>query len=214
MKFVIGAVFLVAAGVSIFVLAKPHPADEYPLALSAAYHKLETAQLVHGNSGAFGVLATSISGNGRDQIEWKAGGTFAAFDCMLNLTPQGDAATKIAVSCNGGGGGAASGLLMTMTRDAVIEQVDSTLTGRPYDIELAKGATAYRWPDDTVHHAGFNESVGNAIKMQGDIADEQAKMEQEHKSDEAMRDSANVGRPSVETAPMDTQPNANEGSNP
>ena len=103
---------------------------------------------------------------------------------------------------------------MTMTRTAVIEQVDSTLKNRPFDVELAQGATAYRWPEDTVHHADLNESIGNAVKMQGDLADEQARMEQAHKSDDVMRDSANVGRPSLPDAPVDNQPGANAGGNP
>jgi len=214
MNIVYGAVFLVAAGAGIYLVARPQPADEFPVSMTTAYNKLVSADLSHGQKGPFGGLTTSSSGNGHNQIEWKAGGSFAAFDCTLGLAPLGDSKTKVTVSCDGDGGGAANGMLVTMARDAVIEQVDSTLKGRPYDIELAKGATAYRWPEDTVHHAGFNESVGNAIKMQGDIAEEQAKMEQEHKSDEAMHDSANVGQPSVETAPMDTQPNSNEGSNP
>ena len=214
MNIVYGALLAAAAGVGVYVVAHPQPADEYPLALGDAYHKLETAQLVHGHKGAFGGLETSISGNGRDQLSWKAGGTFAAFDCTLKLAPLGEARTKVAVSCDGGGGGAATGLLMTMTRNAVIEQIDSTLKNRPYDIKLAEGGTAYRWPEDVVHHADFNESVGKAVQMGADIADENAKAEQQVKNDEAMRDSANVGRPSLQTAPVDTAPNSDEGSNP
>jgi hypothetical protein len=57
-------------------------------------------------------------------------------------------------------------------------------------------------------------SIGNAVKMQGDIADEQARMEQEHKSDDAMRDSASVGQPTVPQAAVDTRPDTTEGNNP
>lgn len=207
MNFAFGAaLLLIVGGAGIYILAKPQPADEFPVDMATAYHRLASAELSHGHKGPFGGLSTRISGNGRDSLEWSAGGTFAAFDCKLALTPLGEARTKVAVSCEGGGGGAAEGMLTTMTRDAVIEQIDSTLKGRAYDIELAKGATAYRWPEDTVHHAGFRESVGNAIKMQADIADEQAKMEQEHKANEVMHDSANVGQPSVPDAPVEPQP--------
>ncbi len=211
MNIVVGSAALIVAAAVVYIAIKPQPADEYPVSMASAYNRLAstTLDLSHGRKGPFGGLSTSVSGNGHNQIEWKAGGTFAAFDCTLNLAPLGDTRTKVAVSCTGSGGDAAEGLLMTMARNAVIEQVDSTLKNRAYDIELAKGATASRWPDDIVHHAGIHESIGNAIRMQADIADEQRKAEQAFKDSESEHESATYGQPSMQTVPTEPEPATN-----
>lgn len=175
MNLVYGAVFLVLAGGGIYILARPQPADEYAISVPDAYKKLSTVRLTPGEHGVFGGLATHVDGNGRSQVEWTAHGSFAAFDCKIGLAALSETRTKVAVSCDGAGGEAAQGLLMTMERDAVIEMVDATLKGRAYDPELAKGATAYRWPEDVVHHADIHEAVHDAVKMGADIADESAK---------------------------------------
>ena len=195
MNIVVGSAALIVAAAVVYIAIKPQPADEYPVSMASAYNRLAstTLDLSHGHN----------------QIEWKAGGTFAAFDCTLNLAPLGDTRTKVAVSCTGSGGDAAEGLLMTMARNAVIEQVDSTLKNRAYDIELAKGATASRWPDDIVHHAGIHESIGNAIRMQADIADEQRKAEQAFKDSESEHESATYGQPSMQTVPTEPEPATN-----
>lgn len=194
MNLAYGAAFLVLAGTGIYFFAKPAPADEYAVSVNDAYKKLLTVHLTPGEKGVFGGLKTATDGNGRNQVEWSAHGSFAAFDCKIDLAPLGDARTKVAVSCDGSGGDAAKGMLITMERDAVIEMIDATLKGRAYDPELARGATAYRWPEDVIHHAGFNEAVRDAVKQGADIADQQEKM---------AKDAVNTA---PDPAPADNQP--------
>ncbi len=212
MNYAIGAVFVVAAGAGVFFMARPHPADEYPLSVADTYQRLSHANLTPGGGeGPFGRLTASVTGNGENTVEWTAHGSMAGFSCALHLNPIAATSTKVAVSCDGGGAGsgAATGMLNTMIRDAVIEMVDATLNGRAYDAEKAKGATAYRWPEDVVHHAGMREAVGDAVKMQADLADEQAKMEQERKADDVAREAATNGQPTIDTAPANPQPDGN-----
>jgi len=54
--------------------------------------------------------------------------------------------TRVAVNCDGGsaGSGAAAGMEHAMIRNRVIEMVDATLKGRPFNPALASGATAAR----------------------------------------------------------------------
>lgn len=64
MKIAMGVMFAIAAGVGVFVIARPRPANEYPLPLADAYQKLANAQLKDKPKSAFGGLKTEISGNG------------------------------------------------------------------------------------------------------------------------------------------------------
>lgn len=205
MNLVYGAVFLAVAGTGIYFVAKPHPADEYPLSISDAYNKLSSVQLGKGDKGPFGGLTTNVSGNGHAIVDWSGHGTFAAIDCTLTLAPIAPTNTKVAISCNGGGAaGAATGMLIDMMRKAAIEQVDATLTGRPYDPAKAEGATAWRWPEDTVHHAGLHESIGNAVQMGADMAKEGAFAGEQHAPDNTS--------PTTVTEPV-TPAEPNQGDN-
>ena len=97
MNIVVGSAALFVAAAVVYIAIKPQPADEYPVSMASAYNRLAstTLDLSHGRKGPFGGLSTSVSGNGHNQIEWKAGGTFAAFDCTLNLAPLGDTRTRV-----------------------------------------------------------------------------------------------------------------------
>ena len=59
-------------------------------------------------------------------------------------------------------------MVHNMLRNEYIERVDATLTGRPYDKQLAMGATAARWPGDGVD-GSMTTAVATAIKMDADM---------------------------------------------
>ena len=119
-------------------------ANVYPLSQAEVYAKLREAPVQKGNSGMFGNLDSSVSGNGESKIYWNASGTFASNHCEAEITPEGATKSRIMAFCEGGGAsdGAAAGMLMGMHRRALIEHIDAALNGRAFDNYKAKGATA------------------------------------------------------------------------
>ena len=144
----------------------------YPLAQAEVYAKLREAPVQKGNSGMFGNLDSSVSGNGESKIYWNASGTFSSNHCEAEITPEGTTKSRIMAFCEGGGAsdGAAAGMLMGMHRRALIEHIDAALNGRAFDKYKAKGATAARWPSDARQPDGsYGTMVGDALKMERDI---------------------------------------------
>lgn len=158
-------------------------ANVYDLPVADTYAKLTSAKIEPGGQGVFGRLDTSVSGNGENVVYWRASGSHAAIRCQADLTPEGNQ-TKIAAYCDGGaaGSGAATGMLMGMKRKRLIEHIDSTLEGRPYDSQLALGSTAALWPADVRQPDGsFGTAVNDAIKMDRDMRQGMKEFEKEAK---------------------------------
>lgn len=156
----------------------------YPMAQADVYAKLTSAKVQKGNSGVFGNLDTSVSGNGDSKVYWNASGTFSSNHCEAEITPEGAAKSRIMAFCQGGGAsdGAAAGMLMGMHRRALIEHIDAALKGRAYDNYKSKGETAARWPSDARQPDGsMGTAVAGALQMDRDMHKMQAEYAKESK---------------------------------
>ena len=156
MKLFLGLGLVVAAGVAAFFMlaGKPQPVDDFALPVDQAYAKLSAVRIEGGSKDAvFFIQPGNVSGNGRDKLVWSINGGIADFSCDIGLTPAAKPKqTHVTVTCNGGGLGesTALGIFHAHMRYRVIEMVDATLKGRPFDRELALGETAALWPSDMV----------------------------------------------------------------
>ena len=77
-------------------------------------------------------------------------------------------ALLLATALCSGMAGAAAGMVHNMMRNAYIERVDATLTGRPFDKQLAVGSTASGWPDDGIDGSLATAQV-KALKMDAEM---------------------------------------------
>jgi hypothetical protein len=158
----------------------------YAMKPQEAYDRLVSASVEPGGHGVFGRLETSVSGDGASTVRWEASGTFAAVKCEANLAPEGEDKTKITAYCGGSSmsDGAASGMVQAMHRKALIEHIDATLRGRPYDPQLAMGSTAGSWPDDPRQADGsIGAAATEALKMDRDMHKMQQDMDAESAAD-------------------------------
>lgn len=188
---------------ALLMFSKPHQADVYAMPMATVYDKLTHASVTGGEHGVFHQGVPTMTGNGSDLVSWVGKAT----TCTFRLTPVDAQSTKIAASCNQSGVDAenadvsswASGEL----RKRVIEAVDATLTGRPYNPDRAEeGITASNWPADTVDHASAMDVVDNHTKK---LPDNMKQMEQ------AQQMSANVpDQPAPNDGPQNVDPPAND----
>ncbi|HEV2043443.1 MAG TPA: hypothetical protein VGR05_02070 [Sphingomicrobium sp.] len=162
-------------------------ANVYAMAPTEVYAKLRAAPIQADGKSAFGRLDYAISGNGTSKIFWNgSGGTFASSGCEAEITPEGTDKSRIMAFCNGGSmsDGAAAGMVSGMQRKALIEHIDATLTGRPFDVKLAAGSTASGWPSDARQPDGsYGTAVVGALKMEQEIK----QMERDMKKDAEQR---------------------------
>lgn len=166
---------LVIAGLG-YAWTSRTPADVYPVKPADAYAQLTAAKMpsTYGNGGVFYALEPTISGNGTDKVIVDATGSHASFECTVSITPDGDAKSRLAVSCDGGGAsdGAAKGLVSNMMRRRFIEWVDATMRGRAFDPNSTAVSTA--WPDDVVPHGNIGTAAADALKMDAETRRAQA----------------------------------------
>ena len=153
--------------------------DEYPLSRKQAYDKLLSARIASSGDGPFFRLRTTITGNVGSEVTYDALGDMAHRICHMHLTELEPQLTKVKVTCEGGGAGegAAAGMAHNMIRNRVIELVDATLKDRPFNPELAGGATASRWPSDGVD-GSFAGAAGKALKQDAEMHRDIAEAEQ------------------------------------
>ena len=159
-------------GVVGFAWFKSGDANVYPLSQAEAYAKLTAAHPPSDGKSAFGTQHLSASGNGESKVYWNASGTFSSTHCEAEITPEGASKSRIMAFCQGGGAsdGAAAGMVSGMQRRAMIEHIDATLKGRPFDPLKAQGDTASRWPSDARQPDGsYGTMVAGALKMDRDI---------------------------------------------
>lgn len=157
---------LILGAVLASLLAGCAEPDEYPLSRKQAYDKLLSARIEPSGDGPFFRLRTTITGNGGSEVTYDALGDMAHRICHMHLTELEPELTKVKVTCEGGGAGegAAAGMAHNMVRNRVIELVDATLKGRPFNPDLAGGSTAYRWPSDGVD-GSFAGAASQALKQ-------------------------------------------------
>jgi hypothetical protein len=154
----------------------------YSVTPQEAYDKLVAAPVTPSGKGPFGMLDVSAHGDGANTVRWTS--DFGPPLCEANITPEGAAKSKIMVYCGGGGEGAATGMMQAMHRNAIIEHIDATLSGRAYDPQLALGSTAGSWPDDPRQADGsYGAAVGSALKMQRDTEREIQDMDRQAQLD-------------------------------
>lgn len=148
-------------------------ANVYFMAPAEAYAKLRAAPIRADGKTAFGRLVYVVSGDGESKLYWNgSGGTFASSHCEADITLEGANTSRIMAHCNGGSlsDGAAAGMVSGMQRKALIEHIDATLEGRPFDVKLAQGSTASGWPSDARQPDGsLGTAMGGALKMERDM---------------------------------------------
>lgn len=171
----------------------------YPMTQQQAYDKLVSTPIEPSGKGVFGRLDTSVSGDGSSKVTWQASGTFASIECEADIAPEGADKSRINAYCGGSSpsDGAAAGIAMGLNRKALIEHIDSTLRGRPYDPERAYGATAGTWPDDPRQaDSSYAGAATEALKMDRDmhkaIAEADEMQEQERQERESQHANGNV----------------------
>jgi hypothetical protein len=160
-------------------------ANVYSMPPAEVYAKLASAKIQADGKTAFGRLDYSVSGNGESKLYWNgSGGTFASSHCEAEITPEGSSKSRIMAFCNGGSlsDGAATGMVSGMQRKALIEHIDATLKGRPFDNRRAQGETASLWPSDSHQPDGsYGTAVAGALKMERETKDMLRDMEKEQK---------------------------------
>ena len=170
----------------------------YAMTQAEAYQKLRAAPVEKGNTGVFGKLETSVSGNGDSKVYWNAGGNH----CEAEITPDGGK-SRIMAFCGGGSAsdGAAAGMVSGMHRRALIEHIDAALDGRAFDPRKAQGETAARWPSDARQPDGsYGTMVGDALKMDRDMHKAIREMDKESAARPVA--SSSGASPSQATKPM------------
>jgi hypothetical protein len=166
--------FIVPA-VSLLAAACDFKGNLYPMTPQQAYDKLVSAPIERSGKGPFGTMDISASGDGSNTVRW--GNGFVTM-CEANITPEGTDKSRIMAYCGAGGEGAAAGMTQALYRKAIIEHIDSTLRGRPYDRKLAYGTTAGLWPDDPRQANGsIGVAAGEALKMERDMRKDMAEMD-------------------------------------
>ena len=142
----------------------------FKLPAAKAYDKLMAAPV----SPVFGRLAIETKGKKYELVEWTS--RFGSL-CNASLKPQGAEKTRVDVSCNDYGEGAAAGIATTLRRNRLIELVDATLRDRPYDPKKAEdGHMAARWPKDVIDHGTLATAAGKALEMERQMALEMQQM--------------------------------------
>ena len=139
----------------------------YAMTPDQAYARLVSTKVEKGR--LFGNLETKVSGNGQSTVYWNAGG----YNCATDIVAEEGGKSRLTAYCGGASfsDGAAAGMLAGMHRSELIEHIDATLRGRPYDAKLASGSTAAGWPKDERQPDGsLGGAVGEAMKMQSEMA--------------------------------------------
>jgi hypothetical protein len=140
----------------------------YAMPSQQVYDKLSSASVSWDGKGPFGKLDVSPGGDGSGTVRWSS--SYGTRFCEANIVPEGTDKSRINVFCDGPGEGAATGMMQAMYRSAIIEHIDATLKGRPYDRRKALGETASTWPKDPRQADGsIGAAAGEALKMDRDM---------------------------------------------
>ena len=140
---------LIALGVSSCGLTEP---NVYPLAADDVLARIGAIRIESEPRGPFGTQEISHGRPAIDRISWIGRSSHSGVRCDVTVAPVDETSSRVDIACNsrGAGGGVSSPMEVSQTRKALIELIDSTLEGRPYDRQLARGATAAGWPKHTL----------------------------------------------------------------
>ena len=147
-------------------------ADVYKMTVARAYHKLLNAEITPSGKGPFGRLEIETTGKRNELVEWTVKASRADPVCVATFKSLEAEQTRVAISCKGGDG-PGDGLMAKLIRTRVIEHVDATLKGRPYDHKKADdGSTAAMWPKDVIDHGNLGTAATKALEMERRMAEE------------------------------------------
>lgn len=182
------------------------PANVYAATPDKVFAVLDQMDIPSSPQGPMGTLEITKTTVEPKSISWTGSGAHAIVKCTATLVPLDPARTQVDVACGGGGPseGAAAGAVSDLTRFAMIEQVDSTLRGRPFDwhgVSIKAGA-------NYMTHLPKMES--DALKMNRETqeslargqAEMQARMQAEVAASGQIPHDPNAGQP-TQPAPLD-----------
>lgn len=182
MKRIAGAAWLALLAVP---LAGCGAGDEYAMARKDVYVALARIAYEPSPQAPWGTTDFSVHGNGFNSLRFGADPDAPGFGCTVRLTELAPEKTKIAVECTRElAGVAVDGMLHNMLRNNLIEAIDSTLKGRPFD-ESRANATAAGWPGDGVD-GSIGHAVGEAVRMDAEMRRDRREMDAE--AEEARRE--------------------------
>lgn len=139
MKTVLSIAALLCLG-SLQGCAAPAPTNVYAATPAAIFAILDQMDIPSGPQGPLGTLDITKTTLEPTSITWAGSGTHATIKCTAALVPVDPARTQVDVTCEGANAGPVSEL----ARFTMIEQVDSTLRGRPFNwetVQQSAGAT-------------------------------------------------------------------------
>ncbi len=199
MKIVLSVAALLCLG-ALQACSAGSPANVYAATPDKVFAVLDQMDIPSSPQGPMGTLEITKTTVEPKSISWTGSGAHAIIKCTATLVPLDPARTQVDVACGGGGPseGAAAGAVSDLTRFAMIEQVDSTLRGRPFDwhgVSIKAGA-------NYMTHLPKMES--DALKMDRETQEALARQQAEM---QAQMQSAAPGQPSVD-------PNAGQGVQP
>ncbi|PTS89796.1 hypothetical protein DBR17_02650 [Sphingomonas sp. HMWF008] len=116
------------------------PANIYAATPATIFAILDQMDIPTGPQGPLGTLDITKAAVEPKSISWTGAGAHATITCTATLVPLDPARTQVAVACHGGEAGAdgAAAKASDLARIAMIEQVDSTLRGRPFNWETVQ----------------------------------------------------------------------------
>lgn len=123
----------------------PNEAGVYAVDIETAERALNQSNLAKE---AFGFGRSQSFKASDSEIVWRSISR-DKIDCTIALSPVEPASVHIAVNCGAGPDQATAvdTVTVNLKRQDVIEMIDATLTGRPFNREI-KGETAFRWPNN------------------------------------------------------------------
>lgn len=139
----------------------------YALPQADAVARLAAVTVKPSGSAAFGEMALRASKKGTDAIVWDASGNRNKYRCDLVVAPADKGGSRVGISCDGSfpAAGAGAGLVKNALRNRAIELVDATLEDRPFDPQLAEGATARGWPENGADFGSVADAAKQAVEM-------------------------------------------------
>ncbi len=113
------------------------PANIYAATPATIFAILDQMDIPAGPQGPLGTLDITKAAVEPKSISWTGSSAHATITCTATLVPLDPARTQVDVACDGGEAGAdgAAAKASDLARIAMIEQVDSTLRGRPFNWE-------------------------------------------------------------------------------
>lgn len=143
------------------------PPNVYPLEQPEAVALLASVKSKPSGSAPFGQLVLRTTKKGADTVVWDATDSRSRYRCELAVTPLDETGSRVDLLCDGSfpGAGASEGIALAALRKRAIELVDATLENRPFDAQLAQGATASGWPENLIDHGTQADAAGQAVDM-------------------------------------------------